>query len=108
MISVDVVLGTVGAVCPMQESPVANKIKEAFFSERGLAGNVHKLPFDKLFAIDSVKKVWLLSAACFPCSTVHTAFWCLTNHMPLLCSLVIHATIPSPYQYYSSAGMAVV
>jgi hypothetical protein len=40
-----------------QESPVANKIKEAFFSERGLAGNVHRLPFDKLFAIDSVKKV---------------------------------------------------
>lgn len=43
----------------MQESPVANRIKEAFFSERGLAGNVHKLPFDKLFSIDSVKKVRL-------------------------------------------------
>lgn len=41
----------------VQESPVANKIKEAFFSERGLAGNVHKLPFDKLFSIDSVKRV---------------------------------------------------
>lgn len=41
----------------LQESPVANRIKEAFFSERGLAGNVHKLPFDKLFSIDSVKKV---------------------------------------------------
>lgn len=41
----------------LQESPVANRIKEAFFSERGLAGNVHRLPFDKLFAIDSVKKV---------------------------------------------------
>jgi len=46
----------------MQESPVANKIKEAFFSERGLAGNVHRLPFDKLFAIDSVKKVGLAPA----------------------------------------------
>jgi hypothetical protein len=43
--------------CVLQESPVANRIKEAFFSERGLAGNVHRLPFDKLFAIDSVKKV---------------------------------------------------
>lgn len=41
----------------VNESPVANKIKEAFFSERGLAGNVHRLPFDKLFAIDSVKKI---------------------------------------------------
>jgi hypothetical protein len=41
----------------LQESQVANRIKEAFFSERGLAGNVHRLPFDKLFAIDSVKKV---------------------------------------------------
>lgn len=41
----------------LQESPVANRIKEAFFSEKGLAGNVHRLPFDKLFAIDSVKKV---------------------------------------------------
>lgn len=41
----------------MQESPVANKIKEAFFSDRGLAGNVSRLPFERLFAIDSVKKV---------------------------------------------------
>lgn len=52
----------VHAVCccsttALQESPVANRIKEAFFSERGLAGNVHRLPFDKLFAIESVKKV---------------------------------------------------
>eukprot|EP00878_Enallax_costatus_P010891 GHUV01011375.1.p1 GENE.GHUV01011375.1~~GHUV01011375.1.p1 ORF type:complete len:511 (+),score=175.91 GHUV01011375.1:487-2019(+) len=41
----------------VNESPVANRIKEAFFSERGLAGNVHKLPFDKLFSIDSVKRI---------------------------------------------------
>jgi hypothetical protein len=47
---------------PSQESPAANKIKEAFFSERGLAGNVHRLPFDKLFALDSVKKVCLRAA----------------------------------------------
>jgi hypothetical protein len=43
--------------CVQQESPVANRIKEAFFSEKGLAGNVQRLPFDKLFSIDSVKKV---------------------------------------------------
>jgi hypothetical protein len=43
----------------LQESPVANRIKEAFFSEKGLAGNVQRLPFDKLFSIDSVKKVRL-------------------------------------------------
>jgi hypothetical protein len=47
----------VASWCVLQESQVANRIKEAFFSERGLAGNVHRLPFDKLFAIDSVKKV---------------------------------------------------
>ena len=40
-----------------QESPAANKIKEAFFSERGLAGNVQKLPLEKVFEIESVKKV---------------------------------------------------
>jgi hypothetical protein len=45
----------------LQESPVANKIKEAFFSEKGLAGNISKLPFDKIFALDSVKKA---SASC--------------------------------------------
>uniref|UniRef100_A0A383V9W8 Dynamin GTPase n=1 Tax=Tetradesmus obliquus TaxID=3088 RepID=A0A383V9W8_TETOB len=41
----------------VNESPVANRIKEAFFSEKGLAGNVQRLPFDKLFSIDSVKKI---------------------------------------------------
>eukprot|EP00882_Tetradesmus_deserticola_P023458 GHRQ01025525.1.p1 GENE.GHRQ01025525.1~~GHRQ01025525.1.p1 ORF type:complete len:117 (+),score=40.20 GHRQ01025525.1:179-529(+) len=41
----------------VNESAVANRIKEAFFSDRGLAGNVQRLPFDKLFSIDSVKKV---------------------------------------------------
>lgn len=66
----------------LQESPVANRIKEAFFSERGLAGNVHRLPFDKLFAIDSVKKVgtaqpsvlslYYVTAAFAPCSTCFT------------------------------------
>jgi hypothetical protein len=40
-----------------QESPAANKIKEAFFSEKGLAGNVQKLPLEKVFEIESVKKV---------------------------------------------------
>lgn len=40
-----------------QESPAANKIKEAFFSERGLAGNVQKLPLEKVFELESVKKV---------------------------------------------------
>ncbi len=55
----------------LQESPVANRIKEAFFSEKGLAGNVHRLPFDKLFAIDSVKKVgWPTSTYCLPLNSV--------------------------------------
>ncbi|KAF6258967.1 dynamin-related GTPase [Scenedesmus sp. NREL 46B-D3] len=41
----------------VNESSVANRIKEAFFSDKGLAGNVQRLPFDKLFSIDSVKKI---------------------------------------------------
>jgi dynamin GTPase len=43
----------------LQESPVASKIREAFFSEKGLAGHVSKLhgSRDKLFDIESVKKV---------------------------------------------------
>lgn len=40
-----------------QESPAANKIKDAFFSEKGLAGNVAKLPLEKVFELSSVKKV---------------------------------------------------
>ena len=42
---------------PPQESPAANKIKEAFFSEKGLAGNVQKLPLEKVFELESIKKV---------------------------------------------------
>ncbi|KIY95990.1 Dynamin-related protein 12A [Monoraphidium neglectum] len=41
----------------VNESPAANKIKEAFFSDRGLAGNVAKLPLEKVFEIESVKKI---------------------------------------------------
>jgi hypothetical protein len=41
----------------VNESPAANKIKEAFFSEKGLAGNVQKLPLEKVFELESVKKV---------------------------------------------------
>ncbi|KIY94289.1 hypothetical protein MNEG_13674 [Monoraphidium neglectum] len=41
----------------VNESPAANKIKEAFFSEKGLAGNVQKLPLEKVFEIESVKKI---------------------------------------------------
>lgn len=38
---------------------MASKIREAFFSDKGLQGQIHKLvnPRDKLFEIDSVKKV---------------------------------------------------
>jgi hypothetical protein len=49
--------GRAAASVRAQESPAANKIKEAFFSEKGLAGNVQKLPLEKVFEIESVKKV---------------------------------------------------
>ncbi len=51
------------APAPAQESPAANKIKEAFFSEKGLAGNVQKLPLEKVFELESVKKVRAVAAA---------------------------------------------
>lgn len=51
-------------VSTLQESPAANKIKEAFFSEKGLAGNVQKLPLEKVFEIESVKKVRAVSTHC--------------------------------------------
>ncbi|GBF88522.1 dynamin-related GTPase [Raphidocelis subcapitata] len=41
----------------VNESPAANKIKEAFFSEKGLAGNVQKLPLEKVFELESIKKI---------------------------------------------------
>lgn len=41
----------------LQESPVASKIKESFLSEKGLAGKVKKLPFDKVFELKNVKAV---------------------------------------------------
>lgn len=41
----------------VNESPAANKIKEAFFSERGLAGNVQRLPMEKVFELESVKRI---------------------------------------------------
>lgn len=45
---------------------MASKIREAFFSDKGLQGQIHKLvnPRDKLFEIDSVKKV---------CSSSHSS-----------------------------------
>jgi len=47
----------IAALSHQQESPAANRIKEAFFSEKGLAGNVQKLPLEKVFEIESVKKI---------------------------------------------------
>ena len=41
----------------LQESPVASKIKDAFLGEKGLAGKVKKLPFDKVFELKNVKAV---------------------------------------------------
>lgn len=42
----------------LQESAAATKIKDAFFSDRGLSGSIEKLPLEKVFELDSVKKVW--------------------------------------------------
>lgn len=63
--------GTCCSAPCVQESPVANRIKEAFFSEKGLAGNVQRLPFDKLFSIDSVKKVCRHCERAWACSAQH-------------------------------------
>lgn len=42
---------------PLQESPVAMKIKDSFSGDKGLAGKVKKLPFDKVFKLENVKAV---------------------------------------------------
>ena len=62
-----------------QDSPSASKIKEAFFSERGLAGGVQKLPLEKVFELDSVKKVRKERAAAFCCCDCECVccFFCL-------------------------------
>jgi len=40
----------------VNESPAANRIKEAFFGDRGLAGQVQKLPLEKAFDLESMKR----------------------------------------------------
>lgn len=47
--------------CAVQESPVAMKIKDTFMGEKGLAGKVKKLPYDKVFKLENVKAVSALS-----------------------------------------------
>lgn len=82
---------------------MANKIKEAFFSERGLAGNVHKLPFDKLFSIDSVKRVgrsWGVKAhKCLGCSKGAALAGLLVyvpaGHIPIMPTVVVHCLLMS-------------
>lgn len=71
----------------LQESPVANRIKEAFFSEKGLAGNVHRLPFDKLFAIDSVKKVGPFSKPVQPAKCITPCQARQRRSVPCRCAL---------------------
>jgi dynamin GTPase len=41
----------------VNDSPSASKIKEAFFSERGLAGAIQRLPLESVFELDSVKRL---------------------------------------------------
>ena len=41
----------------VNDSPAAIKIKDVFYGEQGLAANVQRLPLEKVFALESVKKV---------------------------------------------------
>ena len=41
----------------VNDSPSASKIKAAFFSEKGLAGAIQRLPLEAVFELDSVKRL---------------------------------------------------
>lgn len=60
--------------CALQEGPIANKIKAVFFDDKGLAGKVKDLPFDKVFALANTKRVSIYSRLyCAPlCALFHS------------------------------------